>query len=105
MAQSFPASWGNPVRSAPYSRAFTGAAVLTSQVDQAQCASSGGLLIVTTTSPTFAYKDCTGTTVTVALGTMNVGDVVDFNGIAMTEIVTLTNATFLAYWHGSGSRI
>jgi|SRR3989304_4104200 len=94
---------GGSFRAAPYSRAFTAPAVLTGQVSQAPNSSSGALLIVTTISPTFAYKDASGVTVTPALGAMPVGAVVDFAMISMSEIVTLTNATLLVYWHGTGS--
>lgn len=106
MAQNFPGGKGVPERAAPYSRTFTGAAVLTSQVDQAQCAATGALLFVTTATPTFAYKDCTGTTVTLstAIAGAAVGSVISLVDIGMTEIVTLTNATLLVYWHGSGAR-
>lgn len=95
---------GGSFRAAPYSRAFTGASTLIDQVEAARGASSGALMFVTTVSPTFSYKDSTGTTVTVALGAAPVGAFFEFRDIAMTEIVTLTNATLLVYWHGQPSR-
>lgn len=96
---------GGAFRAAPYSRAFAAPAVLTSQVSQAPNSSTGALLFVTTATPTFAYKDAAGTTVTLttAIAGVPVGAVVDFVGVSMSEIVTLTNATLLVYWHGSGS--
>lgn len=97
---------GGAYRAAPYSRTFTGAAVLTSQVGQAPNATSGALLFVTTATPTFAYKDSSGATVTLstAIAGAAVGSVIDFAGVAMTEITTLTNATLLAYWHGTAAQ-
>jgi ABC-type Zn uptake system ZnuABC Zn-binding protein ZnuA len=94
---------GGGFRAAPYSRAFTAAAVLSTQVSQAPNSSSGAILIVTTVSPTFAYKDAAGTTVTVTLGATPAGVIIDFKDVSMSEIVTLTNATLVVYWHGSGS--
>lgn len=96
---------GGGFRAAPYSRAFTGAAVLTSQVSQAPNSSSSALLFVTTATPTFAYKDAAGATVTLttAIAGAVVGQVIEFKDFSMSEIVTLTNATLLVSWHGSGS--
>jgi hypothetical protein len=108
MAQNFPgnASPGGGFRAAPYSRPFTAAAVLNTQVDQAQCATSGALLFVTTATPTLTYKDATGTSVVLdaAIAGCAVGAVVDLANISMIEIVAITNCTLLAYWHGSGAR-
>jgi hypothetical protein len=94
---------GNSFRSAPYSKAFTAPSTLTDQITQAQCATTGAKLFVTTATPTLAYKDSAGNTVTLttAIAGCAVGSQVDFYGIAMTEIVTLTNATLLAYWHAT----
>lgn len=91
---------GNAFRSAPYSKTFTGASTLTDQITQARCASTGAILFCTTNTPTFAYKDSAGNTVTVPGTGILAGQQVDFAGIAMTEITTLTNATLLVYWHG-----
>jgi hypothetical protein len=84
--------------SPPYSRAFTGAADLTTQVPQAPTSSSGAVLVVTTVSPTLSYKDSAGTTVTPALGAMPVGATLDLP-FAMSTIESLTNATLIVYWH------
>lgn len=96
---------GGGFRAAPYSRPFTGAAVLTSQVTQAPNSSSSAILFVTTAVPTFTYKDASGTSVplSAAIAGAAVGQVIEFRDIAMSEIVTLTNATLLVTWHGSGS--
>lgn len=97
---------GGSFRAGPYSKTFTAAAVLTSQITQAPNASSGARLFVTTATPTFAYKDAAGNTVTLttAIAGVTVGSVVDFTDIAMSEITTLTNATLLVYWHGTAGQ-
>lgn len=97
---------GGAYRAAPYSRSFTAAAVLTNQVAQAPNSSTGALLFVTAGTPTFAYKDASGTTVTLttAIAGLVAGNVVDFSGVSMSEIVTLTNATLLVYWHGTAGQ-
>jgi hypothetical protein len=98
---------GNNTRNvaALYSKTFTGAADLTTQLDSCRNSTSGGKLFVTSATPTFAYKDCAGNTVTLstAIAGVAVGQQVDFYGVAMSEITTLTNATFLAYWHPSAA--
>lgn len=100
---------GNNTRNvaAPYSKTFTAAADLTTQLDSCRNSTSGALLFVTTATPTFAYKDCAGNAVTLstAIAGVAVGSVVDFSGVAMSEITTLTNATLLAYWHPSAAGI
>lgn len=97
---------GGAYRAAPYSRPFTAPAVLTTQVVQAPNSSTGALMFVTAGAPTFAYKDASGTTVTLttAIAGAAVGSVIDFSGISMSEIVTLTNATLLVYWHGTAGQ-
>lgn len=94
------------LRAAQYSKAFTAAADLTQQLSQAQGATSGALLFVTTATPTFAYKDCAGNTITLstAIAGAAVGQVIDLRGIAMTAITTLTNATLLAFWHPNATQ-
>lgn len=84
--------------SAPYSKAFTGAADLTTTMAQAQGASSGAIMVVTTVSPTLSYKDAAGNTVTPGLGAAPVGTIIELP-FAMTTIESLTNATLIVYWH------
>jgi hypothetical protein len=99
----------------PFSRAFTTTqADLTSfvvsapaanspQVAPYRCAASGATLIVTTVSPTFAYTNCAGETVTVALGAAPVGTIIPLP-VGMIAISTITNCTALVYWHGTAQQ-
>lgn len=93
---------GNAFRSAPYSKAFSAASTLTDQITQAERATTGALLFPTASTPTFAYKDSAGNTVDLdtAIAGAAAGVPIDLGGIAMTEIVHITNAVLLAYWHG-----
>jgi hypothetical protein len=102
--------------SAPFSRAFTTTqADLTSFVVSAAAANSpivapyqnaadGCQLIVTAAAPTFAYTNCSGETVTVALGAATpVGTVIPLP-VGMIAITTIANCTAVVYWHGSSTR-
>lgn len=93
---------GGAFRSAPYSRKFTGAAVLTTQVSQAPNSATGLLCLVTATTIQLAYKDASGTAVDTGSITSVVGNTFDVP-LAVSELTTVTGLVVIAYWHGSGS--
>lgn len=90
------------MRSAPYQKVYTSFAAavnLTTEIEQARCATTGLVVIVGTTG-TFVWKDCAGTTQTT---TLPVGTF-DFPfGATSIEISTMVG-TVIAYWHGSNAR-
>lgn len=89
--------------SAPYSKAyssFAAAVNLTTEINQARNATSG--FVVATTPSTGAgnlvYKDCAGSTVTVALAA---GVVVELPVAATSLEISTISGVVLAYWHPS----
>lgn len=94
---------GRADRAAPYSRFYANpsAVNLTTEVHQAQNASSGMVLISTGAAAALTYKDCAGTSVAITGIDDNV--IIDLP-VSATELTSSTTMQVLVYWHGSTAR-
>src|SRR5688572_1548970 len=95
------------LRSPPYSKPYAAGQAspvnLTTEIDQAPCATSGAVAIATATTCQLVYKDSSGTARDTGSFTAVVGDHFSLP-FAMTELTTNTGLLVLAYWHGSNAR-
>lgn len=91
------------VRSAPFQKVFTSFAAavdLTEALPQARCAASGLLVLVGAAGTgNLVWKDCAGSTNTLALANSAVVDL-PF-AVASIEVSTITGSV-IAYWHSNG---
>lgn len=93
--------------SAPYSKPYAAGQAspvnLTTEIEQARCATSGAVAIATATTVQLVYKDSSGTSRDTGALTAVVGQLFDFP-FAMTELTTNTGLMVITYWHSSNAR-
>lgn len=97
---SFPGK--GDLRSPPYQRIYTSPAAavnLTTEVEQAKNACSG-MIVQATGAASLVWKDCAGTTCTLALDDNVIVDL----PVAAIELGISTNVIVVVYWHPSTAR-